>query len=82
MIEERQSTSNRVELLTRREAAFEKRERELASGVAKLLHIEKNIEAELTCLHCMNIFDKPITVTSCGHNYCRDCKYYILYCVA
>jgi chromosome segregation ATPase len=74
MIEERSSTAKRVEILTRKEAAHEKRERELKIGVAKLLQIEGAMESELTCLHCMNIFDKPITLIDCGHNYCKRCE--------
>jgi hypothetical protein len=73
LVEERTNTQSRVEVLTRKEAAFERRDAELRASVSKLINVEKNIEAELTCLHCMNVFEKPVTVSTCGHNYCFKC---------
>lgn len=48
-------------------------ERVVAGTVAKLLHVEESLASNYTCLTCMRVFDSPIAVVPCGHNYCKAC---------
>lgn len=35
--------------------------------------MQESLETDLTCLHCMQIFDDPISLIPCGHCYCQKC---------
>ena len=32
-----------------------------------------NIKNQYTCLICQNIFNNPVKLTKCGHNFCNNC---------
>jgi hypothetical protein len=53
--------------------AFELKERELHSVVAKLLVSETATEPSFTCTQCMSLFKDPVTCVPCGHSFCK-CK--------
>ncbi|KAM6076663.1 uncharacterized protein VSU04_004114 isoform 2-T2 [Chlamydotis macqueenii] len=37
------------------------------------------MEASLTCAVCLSLFEEPVTLPLCSHNFCRDC---VLECLA
>ncbi|XP_056190329.1 uncharacterized protein LOC130147357 [Falco biarmicus] len=37
------------------------------------------MEASLTCAVCLSLFEEPVTLPQCSHNFCRDC---VLECLA
>ncbi|ETV95628.1 hypothetical protein, variant [Aphanomyces invadans] len=48
---------------------------DLTDTVNKLVEAETSSETAFTCLKCMSIFVRPVTLTGCGHTYCESCLY-------
>ncbi|ETV81227.1 hypothetical protein, variant 1 [Aphanomyces astaci] len=46
---------------------------DLKDAVDKLVEAETSSETAFTCLKCMSIFVRPVTLTGCGHTYCESC---------
>lgn len=53
--------------------SWQESERVVNSTVAKLMHVEESLASNYTCLICMRVFDSPVAVVPCGHNYCKAC---------
>ncbi|KAF0694972.1 Aste57867_14195 [Aphanomyces stellatus] len=46
---------------------------DLKDTVDKLVEAETSSEAAFTCLKCMSVFVRPVTLTTCGHTFCESC---------
>mmetsp|Transcript_11204 Transcript_11204/g.26102 ORF Transcript_11204/g.26102 Transcript_11204/m.26102 type:complete len:390 (+) Transcript_11204:315-1484(+) len=56
-----------------RQDAVREREKAMRNTVDKVKAAADAMEASLTCMHCMEVFRKPVTLLPCGHNLCRSC---------
>lgn len=56
-----------------REKVAKMKEKGIMSLVAKLDQCMRSLESNFMCFLCMDVFKEPITVTKCGHNYCKGC---------
>ncbi|CAK4638481.1 unnamed protein product [Aphanomyces euteiches] len=46
---------------------------DLNDTVAKIVEAETSSETTFTCLKCLSIFVRPMTLTICGHTFCESC---------
>ncbi|XP_062827076.1 E3 ubiquitin-protein ligase RNF135 [Anolis carolinensis] len=44
-----------------------------AMADAAALHLDKNLQDELTCCFCLDLFSSPVLIARCSHNFCREC---------
>lgn len=61
------------EMWRQRAARVLKQEAELGHAIAKLTRAQKAMVSELTCMNCLEIFNKPVVLIPCGHTYCSSC---------
>ena len=52
---------------------WQQEERKLSSTAAQLLHVEKSLASNYTCLVCMRVYHNPVACIPCGHTYCKMC---------
>jgi hypothetical protein len=52
---------------------WQQEERKLSSTAAQLLHVEKSLASNYTCLVCMRVYLNPVACIPCGHTYCKMC---------
>lgn len=67
------STQQLAEQYPKLLASWQDSEREVENVAKKLIHVEESLASNYTCLVCMKVFDHPVAVVPCGHNYCRSC---------
>nr|XP_060619943.1 E3 ubiquitin-protein ligase RNF135-like [Anolis sagrei ordinatus] len=44
-----------------------------AMADAAALHLDKNLQDELTCCLCLDFFRSPVLIPRCSHSFCREC---------
>ncbi len=45
----------------------------IRSALAKFENAIKSLITNLSCSHCLELLNKPISVISCGHSFCMKC---------
>ncbi|XP_020639269.3 E3 ubiquitin-protein ligase RNF135 isoform X1 [Pogona vitticeps] len=40
---------------------------------ARAPHLEKKLQEELTCSLCLDVFNTPVLIAKCSHNFCKKC---------
>lgn len=61
-------------LWKRRLERLGQQEKEMQTAVAKLAHVDQAVKSELTCMSCLEVFNRPVTLIPCGHTYCTGCE--------
>eukprot|EP00743_Colponemidia_sp_Colp-15_P008160 GILK01008849.1.p1 GENE.GILK01008849.1~~GILK01008849.1.p1 ORF type:complete len:576 (-),score=155.59 GILK01008849.1:121-1848(-) len=72
-LEQAQSLARQQRAIEEDGNAIENSAKQIRSTLEKIRHASEAMEGALTCLYCMNVYEKPTTCVPCGHSFCRKC---------